>query len=85
MGRGDGGSNLGQTQVELSGLNRVFHELEGMRPSTDADASLLMEISWVEGVGGCRLSQEPNFPSPISPSYFCFGGCTPGSVTLTGL
>ena len=27
MGRGVGGSNLGQTQVELSGLNRVFHEL----------------------------------------------------------
>ena len=24
---GVGGSNLGQTQVELSGLNRVFHEL----------------------------------------------------------
>ena len=27
MGRGVGGTNLGQTQVELSGLNRVFHEL----------------------------------------------------------
>ena len=27
MGRGVGGSNLGQTQVELSGLDRVFHEL----------------------------------------------------------
>ena len=27
MGRGVGGSNLGHTQVELSGLNRVFHEL----------------------------------------------------------
>ena len=27
MGRGVGGSNLGQTQAELSGLNRVFHEL----------------------------------------------------------
>ena len=26
-GWGVGGSNLGQTQVELSGLNRVFHEL----------------------------------------------------------
>ena len=24
---GVGGSNLGQTQVELSGLNRVFHKL----------------------------------------------------------
>ena len=27
MGRGAGGSNLGQTQVGLRGLNRVFHEL----------------------------------------------------------
>ena len=27
MDRGVGGSNLGQTQVELSGLNHVFHEL----------------------------------------------------------
>ena len=27
MGRRVGGSNLGQTQVELSGLNRVFHKL----------------------------------------------------------
>ena len=27
MGRGVGGSKLGQTKVELSGLNRVFHEL----------------------------------------------------------
>ena len=31
MGRGVGGSNLGQTQVELSGLNRVFHELDPPR------------------------------------------------------
>ena len=27
MGRGVGSSNLGQTQVELSGLNPVLHEL----------------------------------------------------------
>ena len=27
MGMGVGGSNLGQAQVELSGLNCVFHEL----------------------------------------------------------
>ena len=27
MGRGAGSSNLGQTQVELIGLNRMFHEL----------------------------------------------------------
>ena len=39
MGRGVGGSNLGQTQVELSGLNRVFHELgpPGEWPSTYTD------------------------------------------------
>ena len=40
MGRGVGGSNLGQTQVELSGLNRVFHELgppQGEWPSTYTD------------------------------------------------
>ena len=35
MGRGVGGSNLGQTQVELSGLNRVFHELPCPCPGAD--------------------------------------------------
>ena len=30
-GWGVGGSNLGQAQVELSGLNRVFHELGPVR------------------------------------------------------
>ena len=38
-GWGVGGLNLGQTQVELSGLNRVFHELgpqgEWLRTYTD--------------------------------------------------
>ena len=39
MGRVVGGSNLGQTQVELSGLHRVFHELglQGEWPSTYTD------------------------------------------------
>ena len=31
VGEGVGGLNLGQTQVELSGLNHVFHELDPPR------------------------------------------------------
>ena len=44
MGRGVGSSNLGQTQVELSGLNRVFHELgpQGEWPSTYTDIASLV-------------------------------------------
>ena len=37
--------------------------------------------SWARGAE----SQDPDFPSPISASRFRFGGCTPGSATLTGL
>ena len=53
MGRGVGGSNLGQTQVELSGLNRVSHELgpqgEWMSTYTDSFTSQAISLpTWGE-------------------------------------
>ena len=54
MGRGVGGSNLGQTQVELSGLNRVFHELgppwEWLSAYTDSFTCQVISPPTGEGV-----------------------------------
>ena len=47
-----GGSNLGQTQVELSGLNRVFHELGEWLSTYEYTDRLACQVTSPPTLGG---------------------------------
>ena len=63
MGGGVGGLNLGQTQVELSGLNRVFHDLGPPRGVAGTYTDSLT----------CQVISPPTWGGFISLSVSAFG------------